>query len=143
MKTIPHDWPVYVGWSQKLNCRGVLALRDIKKGETIEECPILLIDYKNKAAHDERRPTKSLLDNYFYDWTEQQWCLPLGYAVLYNHSYQPNAVYVHDLKTPQLNYVALCDIPKDMEILINYNGEIDDQTPLETWFHEYSGRKFL
>lgn len=142
MQNISSGWPIYVGWSTRLNCRGVLAARDINKGEVVEVCPILLIPHKTQKGRLNRQPTNSLLDNYYYDWDRTHWCLPLGYAVLYNHSYQPNLVYLHDTKNLFLKYKALIDIKKDEELCVNYNGDPADSTPVDTWFHEYSGRIF-
>lgn len=140
MKNIIHNWPIYVGWSPTLNCRGILALRDLKKGELIEPCPLILIKHRSHQTRINGNPTDSLLDNYYYDWNRTHWCIPLGYGVLYNHSYHPNARYVFDHKNELINYVAIRDIKKGEEIFINYNGVPDDLTPIDDWFHEYSGK---
>lgn len=136
-------WPIYVAWSSQLNCRGVFALRHIKKHEVVEVCPLILVDYQNSLDCQTRTPNHHLLDNYIYDWDKKRWCLPLGYGLLYNHSYQPNLIYRHASQHMLIKYVALIDIKKDTELTVNYNGDPADQTPIDSWFNEYSGRKFI
>ena len=136
-------WPVYLGWSKKLNCRGVFALEDLKTDAVVESCPVILIEHKNQPDIINGCPTGSIIDNYYYDWNHDYWCLPLGYAMLYNHSYQPNMKYVRDFKTNLLSYVALRNIKKDEELTVNYNGDPLDQTPIDSWFKEYGGHKII
>ncbi len=140
---LEHNWPVYVGWSQQLNCRGVFALRDIQPGELVEPCPLILVPFKNETDFANSTPTNSLVDNYYYDWTAEEWCLPLGYAMLYNHSYQPNMKYERDFEQSLLKYVAIKTIHQGDELTVNYNGDPNDQKPIESWFHEYGGRKII
>jgi uncharacterized protein len=140
---LPCNWPVYVGWSSQLNCRGVFAARDIKKDELIEPCPIILIPYENQQRRLDSSPTGTILDNYYYDWNKNFWCIPLGYAVLYNHSYEPNAVYKYNHPKKLISYMALKDISQDEEITVNYNGDPKDKDPIESWFSEFHGRKII
>ncbi|MCX6784171.1 MAG: SET domain-containing protein-lysine N-methyltransferase [candidate division WWE3 bacterium] len=143
MNSIYPKWPVYVGWSETLKCRGMFASSDIKKGEVIEKCPLILIKYEDERKKLESRPSGNIIDNYYYDWDDNNWCLPLGYAMLYNHSYQPNAEYVFDYTNELLVYVAVTDIAKESEILVNYNGFPEDQNPIDSWFKEYDGRNIV
>lgn len=143
MKPIYPNWPIYVGWSKRLNCRGILSARAIKKGEIVEVVPVVLVEYKTRKDAREKTPTHSLLDNYYYDWNSNFWCLALGYGSLYNHSYHPNLAYKHDYINKLIKYVAIQDINQDEELTVNYNYEPDDKTPIDGWFRENSGRKIV
>ncbi len=136
-------FPIYIGWSKKLRCRGVFALEDIKKDKIVETCPTIMIPHASEEGRLQRHAAGNLLDNYYYDWDEKYWCLPLGFGMLYNHSYTPNMDYVYDEKNKLIKYVAIQDIQKDDELTINYNGEPDDQTSIDTWFNEYTGKSFV
>ena len=57
--------------------------------------------------------------------------MALGYGSLYNHSYQPNARY-DDGRGQTKIFMAIRDIALGEEIVVNYNGEPDDKTPV--WF---------
>src|SRR3989344_4734036 len=138
---IKHNWPVYVGWSDRLQCRGMLALRNINKGETVETCPIILVKHKDQQKRIDGCPMGNIIDNYYYDWNKTYWCLPLGYAMIYNHSYCHNMNYVRDFNNNLLKYEAIRDIKKDEELTVNYNGDPLDQTPIDSWFREYGGKK--
>lgn len=139
MTSIYPKWPIYVGWSESLKCRGMLAASDIKKDEIIEKCPLILIKHEDEQKKLESCPSGNVIDNYYYDWDGTRWCLPLGYAMLYNHSYKPNAQYIFDYENELLVFEAIADITKGAEILVNYNGHPDDQEPIDSWFKDYDG----
>jgi uncharacterized protein len=109
--------------------RGVFAERRLAKGEVIEKCPVVVIpvDQVNQIH-------ATVLTNYVYPWGEKEdeAALPLGFGVLYNHSYSPNADWFQDLDALVLSFVALRDIEVGEEITVNYNGPPDCQTPV--WF---------
>jgi SET domain-containing protein len=58
----------------------------------------------------------------------------LGYGMLFNHSYEPNATYDINFSNHTFAYYAFKDIKAGEEILINYNGDVDDNDPL--WFNK-------
>ncbi len=125
--------PIYVSTSKILNgIRCIKAERDIKEGELIESCPIILVPFAELDSHD-----KTILRNYSYDWDSGHVAIALGYSVLTNHSFEPNAVYKRNFKTKKMEYYALLDIKKDEEITINYNGDPKDSSPLETHYVNY------
>lgn len=110
------------------NNRGVFASANIKKGEIIEICPVIVVPIKDKKHID-----KTFIYNYYFKWgSRNQPAIALGLGSLYNHSYQPNAEYDQKIKKRVIVFKAIKDIKKDEEILTNYNGEPKDQTPL--WF---------
>ena len=143
MKPIYPNWPIYVGWSKRLDCRGVLATRAIKAGEMIEVCPVILIEYPGKKVGRGETLNHNLLDNYYYEWNDKYWSIPLGYGVLYNHSYHANAIYSYDYVNKLIKFRAVSDISPDEEVTVNYNDSPDDQTPIDDWFGEYNGRKIV
>jgi uncharacterized protein len=107
--------------------RGVFATRDIKKGELIHEAPV--IAYPN-AEHEHIE--KTLLADYAFEYGINHTCLLLGYGMLFNHSYQPNATYEINFPNHTFDFFAYNDIKAGEEILINYNGDEEDQELL--WF---------
>ncbi|RDI45445.1 SET domain-containing protein [Falsibacillus pallidus] len=111
--------------------RGVFATQDIKKGELIHEAPV--IAYPNaEHIHIE----KTLLADYAFEYGKNHTAMLLGYGMLFNHSYTPNAVYEISFEKHTFDFFAYKDIKAGEEILINYNGEVDDMDPL--WFNKES-----
>jgi uncharacterized protein len=109
--------------------RGVFATRDIKKGELIHEAPV--IAYPNdEHIHIE----KTLLADYAFEYGINHTAILLGYGMLFNHSYEPNATYDINFGKHTFDFFAYRDIKAGEEILINYNGEVDDNEPL--WFNK-------
>lgn len=112
--------------------RGVFADQSFSKGDTIEVCPILdvpKVDYENMK--------KTLLRNYYFMWDDDDTkaVLALGYGMLYNHSYEPNATYDKDKVNNTIVFKAIKDIAHDEEITVNYNyGNPDDKSAL--WIKE-------
>lgn len=110
---------------------GVIATEEIKKGETIEIVPLLLMPI---AEFELIKKTK--LYYYFFEYSNSHFAIALGYGSLYNHSYSPNSRYLYSYKNKQLIIKAIKDIEKGEEIFFNYNYYPDDDTPLEDWFQE-------
>lgn len=108
---------------------GVFALKDFKEGEIIESCPVLTFDTKGRKNLE-----KTLLSHYIYPWRSTRGAaLVFGYGSIYNHSYSPNADWKQNFKTNSMVYKAIKSIKKGEEITVNYNGEPDEQTPID-WF---------
>jgi len=123
--------PIYVGTSDVLHgIRCVKASRDIKEGELIESCPVILIPIQQLEDHD-----KTILTNYNYDWDDKNDAFVLGYCVLTNHSFSANTQFKCNLGKKCMEFYAIKDIKKDEEIFINYNGKANDVTPLEYGYH--------
>jgi SET domain-containing protein len=109
--------------------RGVFALRKFRRGEMIEICPVLVIPGRHSQYI-----LKTKLDHYAFDWDDDNdLALLLGYGMIYNHSYVPNARIVHDIGKRRSEIVALTAIKPGDEILVNYNGMPKDMSPL--WFN--------
>jgi SET domain-containing protein len=107
--------------------RGVFARRLIKDGEVIERVPVLVLPVGESRTPSGPTP----MSGYCFDWGRGTVAVALGYGSLYNHSYQPNARY--DDERGQIKvFRAIRDIARGEEIVVNYNGEPGDKTPV--WF---------
>ncbi|WP_428910687.1 SET domain-containing protein [Niallia sp. Krafla_26] len=109
--------------------RGVFATKDIAKGTLFHQAPV--IPYPNKEhVHIE----KTLLADYAFEYGKNHTAFVLGYGMLFNHSYTPNATYDINFENHSFDFFAYKDIKAGEEIFINYNGDVDDQEPL--WFNQ-------
>lgn len=108
--------------------RGVYASRAIKQGAVVEECEIIFIPKKDLPYLK-----KTQVDSYYYCWKAAA-ALPLGFGVLYNHSFRPNAEWKDDYKNRRMTLFARREIKKDEEVTVNYNGNPKDQSRSLIWF---------
>ena len=109
--------------------RGVFATRDIKKGKLLHEAPV--ISYPNdQHQHIEQ----TILGDYAFEYGINHSAILLGYGMLFNHSYEPNATYEINFRNHTFNFYAFTDIKAGNEILINYNGDVDNKD--ELWFNK-------
>lgn len=107
--------------------RGVFALKDFKKGELIESCPVLTFTPKERKILE-----RTLLNYYLYPWRSTRGAsLALGYGCIYNHSYTPNADWKQNFKKMTMEYRAIKDIKAGEQIFVNYNGEPDDTKKID------------
>jgi SET domain-containing protein len=113
--------------------RGVFTVEAIAAGDTIELAPVLVF-----PTEDWERIVKTILNSYCYLWGEdlQEGAAGLGYASLYNHSFSPNARYLRQVEMGVLQLIAVREIPPGDEILVNYNDDPEDKTPV--WFEVVS-----
>jgi hypothetical protein len=95
--------------------RGVVAVADIEEGETIEVCPIIELESDDAGG---------LLNDYVVDLGEGRdgTALMLGYGSLYNHSEDPNAMYVLETDDAYA-FLALRDINAGEQITISYGED--------------------
>jgi SET domain-containing protein len=96
---------------------GVFATSVIKKDETVEMCPYVILD------EGQIEDTSILQDYLFGTPYEDEDCLlaPLGYAMLYNHSDNPNAEWtVEENEVDFVRFFALRDIQAGEEITHDY-----------------------
>lgn len=109
--------------------RGVFALRDFKTGDVIERAPVIAL-----TPTERKHCEKTILNFYIYPWrSTRSAAVVLGFGEIYNHSFDPNADWKQDFRSNSMVYRAVKPIKKGEEITVNYNGEPDDQTPIE-WF---------
>lgn len=75
---------------------------------------------------------KTILADYAFNFGANHGAIVLGYGSLFNHSYTPNAYYEINFEELAVDFFAYTDIAAQDEILINYNGEVDNND--ELWF---------
>jgi hypothetical protein len=109
--------------------RGVFARRPIPEGALIERAPVIVI-----PATDWKTMEPTVAYNYTFAWgpDDEDAAIALGYGSLYNHSYAPNARFERHFENLVIEFIALRNIAQDEEILVNYNEDPADRTPL--WF---------
>lgn len=113
----------------KTKGRAVYTMREYKKGELIEVCPVIPLNTKERKNSE-----KTILNYYIYPWkSTRSACVVLGYGSIYNHSFDPNADWKQNFKNNTMVYRAIRNIKSGEEITVNYNGEPDDTTPID-WF---------
>jgi len=106
--------------------RGVFALRDIKIGEVIEVSPVITVSKDNVQENGEAP------DGYLLQWDEEsegeEFCMPLGYVMLYNHSPNPTLDMENDMENYVITVKAARDIRAGEELTWDYSCEL--------WFDE-------
>lgn len=125
--------PFDVGISPTLHIRGLIANRDIKKGEVVERAPVVLISKK-----EEEHLKKTVLWKYYYEWSNKHHVIVLGYGSLYNHSYEPNIRYGFNFKWKVLVYKAIKPIKKGEELMVNYNWDPDNKDPVDDFLMDFN-----
>ena len=110
--------------------RGVYTSEDIAARIVIEISPVVVMSAEERKLLDQ-----TALHDYIFEWGDDstQCCMAMGYVPVYNHSYKSNCEYVMDYPNQQISVTTVRDIKKGEELLINYNGDWDDETPL--WFN--------
>ena len=113
--------------------KGAFAKKDIEKDTVIDIANVVLIPNK-----DYRKIKKTQLYNYCYIWEDPHHkpafknAITLSVSQFINHSYAPNLQYLYDYKNRAIEYTAIQHIKKGEELTVNYNGLVDDTSPL--WF---------
>lgn len=115
----------YVKWTYVPEIgRGVVAMKNAKKGTVLERSPVVVgpnADFKAKHG----RMTKA--DHYLLTWHEKgenrETAMGLGYLMVYNHSDNPNAEFRYRYPQKEIEMVALRDIKKGEEVTHDYGGE--------------------
>ncbi len=113
--------------------KGVFARKEIKKGMIIDVANVIPLPNK-----DYKKIRKTVLYNYCYLWENPEYApeftnaISLSVSQFINHSYDPNVRYIYDYDNNRIEYETLRDIQKSEEILVNYNGLVDDKSPV--WF---------
>ncbi len=106
---------------------GVVATKDIKKGEIISVSPYLVIPYKELKIFN-----KMSISAYCFACGKTV-ALAMDDTSFLNHSYDPNAYCKESCsKDRKMKFVARRNIKRDEEITINYNGNPENKNKL--WF---------
>ena len=95
---------------------GIFARRNIKKHSLLEEVPIIVVDSEKLVDVEECL-------KYSYGFSDTQNMIGLGFAGLYNHSFEPNADWRKDHINMTMEHFSIRDIVAGEEILINYGEE--------------------
>lgn len=98
--------------------RGVYADEPIAKGEAIELCHLMVLDFDEVGG---------LLERYVFDFSPKKVAIALGNGSLYNHSDRPNAKCWMDTRKKILSFEALKGIKAGEEITINYGYGKEDR----------------
>ncbi len=119
---------LYVKYTRKKG-RGVFVRDDISANTVIEVAPVIVLPKEERKWID-----KSVLFNYYFLWGDDDslTAISLGYGSIYNHSYNPNIEYEADYENDILTFTTLRDIKAGEELLVNYNCDPENQTPV--WF---------
>ncbi|MEA5551167.1 SET domain-containing protein [Anabaena cylindrica UHCC 0172] len=107
--------------------RGIFAQKSFAKGEVIEKAAVIVI-----PKQQVKLIVKTVLLNYYFGWHGESGAIALGFASLFNHSYHPNALYIKNFSKNVIEFIAHKDIRAGEEITVNYNGQVDDLSPV--WF---------
>jgi uncharacterized protein len=109
--------------------RGVFTSELIAAGTIIEISPVIVMGPEERVLLDQTR-----LHDYIFEWGEdqKQCCMAMGYVPVYNHSGLSNCEYEMDYTSETITIKAMRDIPAGEELLINYNGDWNDASPV--WF---------
>lgn len=91
--------------------RGVYANEDIKRGEVVEICQLLIV--KEEEIGEQ-------LSRYVFHYKHNLLAIVLGYGSLYNHAKKPNVTCYFDYKKEVLIFEAKRTILQGEELLINY-----------------------
>lgn len=114
--------------------RGVFASKNIRRGETVEMCPVIPV-----SRNDPSNVDGGIIIRYFFYFgpgrkLKTALAMVLGYGSLYNHSYEPNAKYVRRISKKVVEFVSVKNIRKGQEITVNYNfGNPNDKN--KPWGH--------
>lgn len=95
---------------------GVFVKSPIKKFELLEESPYFIIPTKKL-----RKNTYCLQYSYYLDTKNS--LIGMGYAGLYNHSFDPNVDYEIDRVNEVIKHYAIRDIECGEELTLNYGEE--------------------
>lgn len=111
---------VYVKHTGTEKGRGAYAGRDYKKGEVVEECPVIVLF----RQPDQLAPR---IKTIIFNWgsltnSAPSNALVLGYGSIYNHNNPANMIYKGDMDNHSIKYIAARDIKKDEELTVNYNN---------------------
>jgi SET domain-containing protein len=113
--------------------KGVFAKKDIKKNTIIDIAHVVPIPNK-----DYKKIRKTILYNYCYIWEDPKNmpafknAITLSVSQFINHSFEPNVKYLYDYENKAIEFSAIRDISQGEELTVNYNGLIEDKSPM--WF---------
>lgn len=110
--------------------KGIFATQQLGIQDVVEECNMIIL-----PKSDEEYIQCTELNNYYFEWGDNKIAIALGNGSLYNHSPNPNAQFVRDMKRGLLVVSTIKPITKGEEIFVNYltDGKAGEQV----WFEQY------
>jgi hypothetical protein len=109
--------------------RGVFTNEKIPAFTVIEISPVIVMTAEERKLLDQ-----TLLHDYIFEWgvKNDSCCMALGYIAVYNHSYKSNCEYEMNFEENLIRVKTVRAIKAGEELLINYNGEWNNDKPV--WF---------
>lgn len=113
--------------------KGLFAKQQIRKGKIIDVANVVLIPNKDYELVD-----KTIVSNYCFIWenpkykSEYKMALAMSICQFMNHSFTPNVRYEYRYRNDSIKFIAIRSISKGEELTMNYNGVVDDKSPV--WF---------
>ena len=109
--------------------RGVFTKEKIDANVVIEKSPVIVMTAEDRVLLD-----RTLLHDYIFEWgiNKDKCCMALGFAPMYNHSYESNCEYFMDFDEETIQIKTIRVINKGEELTINYNGNWNDNKKI--WF---------
>lgn len=98
--------------------RGIFAIADIRPGEIIEVCQLILTDMDD---------IQGVLEAYIFQYKKNVAAVALGNGSLYNHSDKPNAEFYFNYRNKVLVFRALKKIASNSEITVNYGYTAEEK----------------
>ncbi len=115
---------------------GVVATGKILKSEIIECCPVIVLSPDRELDKGWRRLHQVMLEtmfsHHYFWWTARYGALALGYGSIYNHSPDPNADIVKNIRQRKMVFIANQNINEGDEITTCYRC---------VWFDVVGGKK--
>lgn len=109
--------------------RGVFTSADVTKHSVIEIAPVIVMSGDERKLLDQ-----TLMHDYIFEWGDEsnQCCVALGWASVYNHSYNSNCEYDMDYDENTITIKTIRKIKAGEELTINYNGSWNNAK--KVWF---------
>lgn len=101
--------------------RGCYASKNIKKGQVIETCELLVL-----TKEDTKKVNNTDLKYYVFKYNNSQDCLVLGNGEIFNHSDNANVSY--KIKDNKMVFIAIKNIKKGRQLFTNYNEDVQVDT---------------
>ena len=118
------DKPIYSVQMIEGMGRGIIAERDIKRGEIITNCELLVLSPEDTVKVNE---TDLKWYVFTFDKNKKQDCLVMGDGEIFNHDDNANTLYgLIDFNGRKLmRFQASKDIKKCEQLFINYNSDVE------------------
>jgi len=122
--------------------RGAFTSRSYSKGQIVEICPVILLDYPMREL-----PTP--VQQIAFNWNKlcdapENYALVLGYGSIYNHADDPNLGYSADPENQVMIYTAMRKIEKGEQLTVSYNQVPEgSESRKKDWFEIHKVEKIL